>query len=169
MIDVIIMALSIAIAIITVVWSTLIILKIVKLKKHFNKAIVIVPLYKRSKWTHFSVCLLGVCLITDIVFMAVLKAYLVCSCILVILVSLIVLLVFMMTLKCAILDSGIIIPYKFIHWSTFYDYGIENDTIFICGDKKGFDTFTAASTRLTFDEINKEKIVQMLEQYKMNK
>ncbi len=169
MIDIIITSLAISIAVITAVWSSLIIVKIVKLKKQFNQAVVLVPLYKRSKWTYFSVCLLGLCLVADIVFMAVLKAYLVCSCILVIIVSLIVLLVFMMTLKCAVLDKGIVIPYRFIEWPVFYDYSIEGDTIFFCGDKNGFDTMTAASTRLTFDDVNKDKLINILEQYKTNR
>ena len=169
MLDIIIMSLAIVIAVITAVWSSLIIVKILRLKKQFNKAIVLVPLYKRSKWTYFSVSFLGLCLIADIVFMAVLKAYLLCACILVIIVALITLIIFMMTLKCAVLDSGIVIPYKFIDWSVFYDYQIVEDTIFFCGDKKGFETMTAASTRLTFDENNKEKLIQILDQYKLNK
>lgn len=169
MIDIIIMAISISIAVITAVWSTFIIVKIIILKKEFNKAIVLVPLYKRSKWTYFSVSLLGACLIADIVFLAVLQAYLICGCILVIIASLTVLLIIMMTLKCAVLDTGIVVPYRFIEWTHFYDYKVEGNTIFFCGDKKGFDTMSSASTRLTFDEINKEKLVQLLDQYKTNK
>ena len=169
MIDIIIVAMAVSIAVISAIWSALIIVKILRLKKLFNKAVVLVPLYKRSKWTYFTVSLLGLCLVADIVFMAVLKAYLVCSCILVILISLLILLFVMITLKCAVLDSGIVIPYKFIEWPLLYDYKIEGNTIFFCGDKKGFDTMTAASTRLTFDEIHKEKLIQLLEQYKNNK
>lgn len=169
MIDLIIMILSIAIAVVSVIWSIVCIKKILDLKKKFNNAILVVPLYKRSKWTHFSIAVLGLCLIADIVFMIVLKAYLVCACILVIIVALITLLIIMMTLKCAVLDSGVVIPYKYIEWAYLYDYGIEGNTIFFCGDKKGFDTMTAASTRLTFDAHNYEKLKLILEQYKTNK
>ena len=169
MLEIIIMAFSIALAVITAVWSGFIIYKVLRLKKKFNEAVVLVPLYKRSKWTHFSVILLGVCLIADIVFMAVLKAYLVCGCLLVVIISLTALLILMITLRCAVLDKGIVMPYKFIDWSIFYDYAIDGDTICFCGDKKGFDTIFSASTRLTFDESYKEKLIQILEQYKTNK
>ena len=67
MLEIIIMAFSIALAVITAIWSGIIIYKVLRLKKQFNEAVVLVPLYKRSKWTHFSVILLGVCLIADTV------------------------------------------------------------------------------------------------------
>ncbi len=169
MIDLLILIFSIAIAIISVVWSIVCIKKILDLKKQFNKAIIVVPLYKRSKWTHFSVVVLGICLIADIVFMIVFEAYLICACVIVSIIALAALLIIMMTLKCAVLDTGVVIPYKYIDWANLYDYGIEGNAIFFCGDKKGFDTMSSASTKLVFDEKNFEKLKLILNQYKINK
>lgn len=168
MLEIIILALSISIAVVTAIWSALSIVKLFRLKKLFDKSTVVVPLYKRSKWTYFSLGFLGACLIADIVMVIVLKAYVVCSCVMVIILALGALLVFMMKLKCGVLDSGIVIPYKFIDWTHLYDFVIVDNTIFFCGDKKGFDTMTSASTRLTFDENNKEKLEYILSQYKLN-
>ena len=169
MIDILILVLSISIAVISAVWSTIAIIKLLKLKKQFDNAVVVISLYKRSKWTHFTISFLALTTVADIVFMIVLKAYLVCSCILVILLSLIALLVVMMTLKYAVLQDGIVIPYKFVSWKNFYDYKIYDNHLIICGDKNGFDTLTAATTPLEFEDSSKERLIEILEKNKSNK
>lgn len=169
MIDILILVLSISIALISAVWSAIAIIKLLKLKKQFDNSVVVVSLYKRSKWTHFTISFLALALVADIVFMIVLKAYLVCACILVILLSLIALLIVMMTLKYAVLQDGIMIPYKFVPWDKFYDYKVYDNHIIICGDKKGFDTLTAATTPLEFDDNDKNELIEILEKNKSNR
>ncbi len=166
---ILILVLSIVIAVASIVWSVIIIKKIYALKKIINENVVQIPLFKRSKWTHFSFALLVVCLIANIIYLTIYKEYLVCSCILVIIISLMTLLVFMMKFKCAILDIGVIVPYKFIPWETFYDYGFDDKALFICGDKKGFDTLTASTTRLDFDNSKKNEVIEILDKYKHNR
>lgn len=169
MIDILILVLSISIALISAVWSAIAIIKLLKLKKQFDNSVVVVSLYKRSKWTHFTISFLALALVADIVFMIVLKAYLVCACILVILLSLIALLIVMMTLKYAVLQDGIIIPYKFVPWDKFYDYKVYDNHLIICGDKKGFDTLTSATTPLEFDDNDKNELIEILEKNKSNR
>ena len=169
MIEILILAMSISIAVISAIWSTLAIIKLLKLKKKFNDSVILIPLYKRSKWTHFTICFLGLAIIADIVFMIVLKSYLVCACILVILISLVALLIVMMSLKYAVVDEGLIIPYKIVIWEKFYDYKIYENKIIFCGDKNGFDTFTASSTPLIFDDRFKDKLIEILDKHKLNK
>lgn len=169
MFDLIILILSIAIAVISVVWSILCVKKLFDLKKLFNSSTIVVPLYKKNRWTQFSIAFLCACLIADIVLMIVLKAYIVCVCIMVVILALIAVLFFMMTLKCAVLDSGVVIPYKYIDWAHLHDYCIEGNSIFFCGDKKGFDTLTSASSKLIFDEQNYDKLKLILDKYKLNK
>lgn len=169
MFDLIIFILSIAIAVVSVIWSILCVKKLFDLKKLFNSSTIVVPLYKESKWTHFSIAFLCACLVADIVLMIVLEAYVVCACLMVGILALIAVLFFMMASKCAVLDSGVVIPYKYIDWAHLHDYYIEGNTVFFCGDKKGFDTLTAASIKLTFDEQNYDKLKLLLDQYKNNK
>ncbi len=169
MIDILILVLSISIAVISAVWSVIAIVNLLILKKKFNNAIVVALLYKRSKWTHFTISFLALAVVADIVFMVVLKAYLVCACILVILISLIALLIVMMTLKYAILEDGIVIPYKFVPWDKFYDYKIYDRHIIFCGDNKGFDTLSSATTPLEFDDSVKVELTEILDKNKLNR
>ncbi len=166
---IVILVLSIIIAVASVSWSIIIIKKLLELKKILNENVVLIPLFKRSKWTYFSFALLVVCFIADIVYLILYKEYLVCSCILVIIISLMTLLAFMIKFKCAILDTGLVVPYKFIPWETFYDYGFDSEALFICGDKKGLDTLTASTTRLDFDKSKRNEVVEILEKHKRNK
>ena len=169
MLNLIIMIISIAIALLTLGWAIALICKLLSIKKRFNTSVVLVPIYARSKWPYFIASFLFVCTIVDVVLMAILKAYVVGACVLVVTLSLIALVILMITFRCAVLDKGIVIQYKFIEWSNFYDYKIKDDTIIFCGDKNGFDTLTASTTKFVFDEKNKEKLIQILEQYKNNK
>lgn len=169
MVEIAIMVTSITIAIVSLIWSIVAIKKLLDLKKSFNKDIVLVPLFKRSKWTYFSIGLLACAFIADLVLTIVLEEYLIGGCVLVIIASLFALLLVINSLKFAVLETGILMPYKYVTWQQFYDYKVEGNTIFFCGDKKGFDTMFAATTRLTFDVKLKEKLVALLEDKKQNK
>ena len=89
----------------------------------------------------------------------------------VIIVALMVLFIFMLRLKCAVLETGIIVPYKFIDWSHLFDYSVNKDmnTIFFCGNKQGFDTVFAATTRLEFADEDLDALIAILNNHKLNK
>lgn len=156
----------ILLALVTLVWSVFVVRKLVELNRRFSAAIVLIPLYKRSKWPVFALSFLGVCLLADIIVMAVAGHYALCVSIIVIIACLGVILVMMISAKCAVLDSGALVPYRFIDWAHFCDYEIDGATIFFCGDKNGFDAVNAATTKLNFDEANKEKLTYILDKYK---
>lgn len=166
MVEIIIDAVVILLAVITIVWSVFVIRKLLELNRRFSSAIVLIPLYKRSKWPVFALAFLGVCLLADIIVMAVAGHYALCVSIMVIIACLGVVLVMMITTKCAVLDSGVLVPYRFIDWAHFCDYATDGSTIFFCGDNNGFDTVNAATTKLNFDEANKAKLVYILDKYR---
>lgn len=166
MIEIITDVVFVLLAAVTLLWSIYVIRKLIALNRRFSAAIVLIPLYKRSKWPVFALTVLGICLVTDIVVMAVAGHYAPCISILIIIACLGAVLIIMMRTQCAVLDSGVIVPFRFIDWAHFCEYEIDGSTIFFCGDKNGFDTVNSATTKLNFDEANKGKLVYILDKYK---
>ena len=166
MIEIITDVVFVLLAAVTLLWSVYVIRKLIALNRRFSAGIVLIPLYKRSKWPVFALTVLGICLVTDIVVMAVAGHYAPCISILIIIACLGAVLIIMMRTQCAVLDSGVIVPFRFIDWAHFCEYEIDGSTIFFCGDKNGFDTVNSATTKLNFDEANKDKLVYILDKYK---
>ena len=168
--EIIINGLFILLAVISVAMSARAIIRLINLNKRFNTAIVLIPLYKKSKWPIAGVVFMVICVLIDIIVMLVLKQYIPCIAVAIALLSLIALFVTMITTKCAVLDSGIAVPYRFIEWTTFYDYSIiDGNTIFFCGDEQGFDTISSATHKLRFDEANLDKLTFILNKHKSHK
>ncbi|MBR2349480.1 MAG: hypothetical protein IKA77_02550 [Clostridia bacterium] len=167
----IINVISIVLAVVTVVWTALSLWKLFKLNKLFNEGKVIARLHKRSKWPYFGLAFLGVCFIADVLIISLIGYYAIAASFMVIIVALMVLFIFMLRLKCAVLETGIIVPYKFIDWSHLFDYSVNKDmnTIFFCGNKQGFDTVFAATTRLEFADEDLDALITILNNHKLNK
>ena len=169
MIGYIVGAAFLALAAACIIWGAFVIRKLVRLNGRFKHAIVLIPLYKKYKWQWVMPILMGGCLIADIVYLSIAEGasdYMVGAALLVIIVMMSVIMAMMMLTKCAVLDSGIVVPYRFIEWTELYDYKIEDSTIFFMGDANGFDTLGAATTKLTFDVANAEKLQFILEKHK---
>lgn len=156
-------------AAVAVVWGAFAMRKLARLNARFKNAIVLIPLYKRYKWQFVMPALMLAVLIGDIVYMALAKApsdYMVGAGLIVIVVMLSAVMAMMMLTKCAVLDSGIVVPYRFIEWTEPYDYKIEGTSIIFMGDAEGFDTLGAATTRLSFDDANSDKLKFILERHR---
>ena len=169
MIGYIVGAAFLVLAAVSVVWGAFVVIKLVRLNGRFKNAIVLIPLYKKYKWQWVMPFLMGGCLIADIVYLSLSDSaadYMVGAALMVIIVMLSVIMAMMMLTKCAVLDAGIVVPYRFIEWTELYDYKIEDSTIFFMGDANGFDTLGAATTKLTFDVANAEKLQFILEKHK---
>ena len=167
----IINVISIVLAVITVIWTAYSLWKLFKLNKTYIEGKVVARLHKRSKWPYFGLGFLGLCLVADILIISLIGFYAIAASFMVIIISLMVLFVFMLRLKCAVLETGIIVPYKFIDWSHLFDYSINKDekTVFFCGNKQGFDTVFAATTRLCFEQDDLDDLVHILNHHKLNK
>ncbi|MBR6751625.1 MAG: hypothetical protein IKM01_05210 [Clostridia bacterium] len=168
--EIIINGLFIILAIIAVAISAKAIVRLAKLNRRFNTAIVLIPLYKKSKWPIIGVIFIAICLFVDIIVMLRFKYYIPCIAVAIALLSLMALFIAMISTKSAVLDSGIAVPYRFIEWATFYDYSIiDGNSIFFCGDEQGFDTVSSATSKLRFDEANLDKLTFILNKYKSHK
>lgn len=167
MIDLIIDIFFVLLAALSVAWGAVVLKKLIALNRRFKRAIVLIPLYKRSKWPIFALCILALCLTGDIVYMALIPGdWLLTLSVLVIIGMLASILAMMIVTKCAVLDSGVVVPYRFIEWARLYDFRIEGTTILFFGNDKGFDTMGAATVKLDFDEANLEKLKFILDKYK---
>lgn len=160
-------ALLALIAVAAVIWSMLVIKKIVKLNARFSAAIVLIPLYKKSHIPIIAISVFTVFGIADIVFMVIYAEYLICASLLLICLSVIATSIAIIKLRCAVLDSGIVVPFRFIDWTHLYDYSVENNDIFFCCDNKGNDTIKSATQKMRFDESNLEKLDYILSKHKI--
>lgn len=141
--------------------------KIRILKMKYKAAIILIPLYYTKAW---HIMLLGIYLtliVVAIVLMATIGLYVIFSAIIVILITFSALNIKMMTCRFAILDCGIVTPFRYIHWLHLYEYRIENGKVFFYRDEDGYDTIRAISPRLSFDDANKGKLEFLLNSHKV--
>lgn len=158
-----------ALAAVTLIWNCYSMGKIFKLRARFNAAIVLIPLYKRSEWLIAAIVLVSIAMLFDIVFMVFYSYYLFAASLMFICVNILILLITMVKTKCAVLDSGIVVPFRFIDWTHFYDYSVEDNTVFFCGEENGADTLNGATGKLRFDPANAEKLNYILSKHKSQK
>lgn len=145
------------------------VMKIARLNARFESAIVLIPLYKKSKLPLAFIIIFVILLIGDLIWLSFSKNLIPPIMISVILASGIVLFITMMKSRCAVLDSGVVVPFRFIDWTHLYDFKVENGEIFFCGDENGNDTLNGVTPKMTFDAANMEKLNYILNSRKINK
>ncbi|HHX48942.1 MAG TPA: hypothetical protein GX709_00875 [Clostridiales bacterium] len=154
------------IAVITLIWSVFCMIKIYKLNQKFKSSKVLLKLKSRQTLPIIAISLLSIFLILDIIYLGIKKEYAIGFSLFVIIISFISLFGFVLSFKSGILDSGLIIPYKFISKDSNFSFSIDKNHICFYGDKKGFDTITSAITRLYFDSENKNELLETLNSLK---
>ncbi|MFW5780750.1 MAG: hypothetical protein ACOCWI_04805 [Bacillota bacterium] len=141
--------------------------KIRRLKQKYRSAIILIPLYYNRIW-HILLLVVYVFLIAvAFILMFMTQLYIIFCSIIFILIMFSALLIKMMTCRFAVLDCGIVTPFRYINWLHLYDYKIENDKIFFYKDENGYDTIRAISPRLSFDEANTNKLKFLLKRHKV--
>ncbi len=165
--DLIIDVIFIISALIAVALSLLAMRKINQLKFKYKTAIVLIPLYYTKVW---HIMLLGIYLALIVISFALMittTKYIVFVSIMVILIMFSAVAVKMLTCRFAVLDCGIVTPFRFINWLHLYEYKIKNNKVFFYKDADGYDTIRAISPRLSFDEANKEKLEFLLNSHRV--
>lgn len=157
----------IAIAVFAVVISVFAMQKVRKLKSNYKAAIILIPLTYNKIWEVVAVLLFAVLALASIVGMILTKEYIIFAAVLVVIISLCWLMIKMMTCRFAVLDSGIVTPFRYIDWLHLYDYRIEGNKVFFFRDAEGYDTIRAISPRLSFDEANRGKLEFLLTKNKV--
>ncbi len=156
-------------AVISIVGVSIEIDKISKLRKRFKQSIVLVPMYKTSKLPAVGIIIFAIILIVDIILFFSTSYYIACISIVVISIAMIVLFVEMQRMRCAVLDIGVVVPYRFIAWTHFYDYELSGDTIYFVGDENGNNTLSSATQSMRFEAENKEKLSFILSKHRITK
>ena len=144
------------------------ILEIKKIQQALNMAIVLVPLYKRR----IALIVASFVVLILMVFSVILAVLYGCIVEGVSLLTgefaILCMLMAMMSCKFAVLDNGVLLPYRFVPWSEFCDYVIEDESIVFTG-RDGRYTISSTSVKLTFNPTDKAKLEKILAKGKADK
>ena len=117
--------------------------KVRQLKLKYKAAIILIPLYYTKVW-HIMLLVIYVSLIVvAFIFMLTTRLYVIFSSIIVILIMFSALTIKMMTCRFAVLDCGIVTPFRYINWLHLYEYSIKLNLF--SKDEDGYDTIRAIS------------------------
>ena len=137
------------------------ILQLKKVQQALNSAIVLVPLYKRKISLIIASTVVLLLMVASIVLAVVFGYILESVCLLTCEVGVLCMLIAMMSCKYAVLDNGVLLPYKFITWSEFGDYVIEGDSVMFTG-RNGRYTLSSTSVKLRFNPKDVAKLEKIL-------
>jgi ligand-binding SRPBCC domain-containing protein len=141
--------------------------KIRHLKQQYKAAIILIPLYYTKIWHIILVSIFAILMAVAAALMFTSGLYFIFGSLIVILGMFAALTIKMMTCQFAVLDSGIVTPFRYINWLHLYEYRIENGKVFFFMDEAGYDTTRAISPRLSFDEANTGKLEFLLSRHKV--
>lgn len=141
--------------------------KVRQLKLKYKAAIILIPLYYTKAWHILLVSAYLILVITAVVLMITTHMYIIFASIIIILAMFTSLTIKMMTCRFAVLDCGIVTPFRYINWLHLYEYRIEHGRVFFYIDEDGYDTIRAISPRLSFDEANTAKLEFLLNRHKV--
>lgn len=140
---------------------------IMRLKRRLNTSLVLIPLYKSK--AGYVVCAFIVLslMALDVAAMALGKENLYNLIIVfIMLTSILALFIAMITQRYAVVDSGIIVPMKYIDWIQFKDYSIEGNTVYFTGDRHGFSSISSTTLKLYFNSSDLNKLNLILSRNK---
>jgi len=156
---------AIVVAGLTVFWTGSHIKKLIKLNALFNNGMVLIPLYLKKTWylvlNTFLLFLFGGAVLVAIAS----GQHILYGCIALTCLCLIALVSTMLASRFAVLDCGIIVPFRFIDYMHLYEYKIEDNTVFFCRDEKGFDSLAAVSPKLRFSPEHLSKLEYILKKH----
>lgn len=159
--------LFILVAIASIVFCSRAMYKVRQLKLKYRAAIILIPLYYSKGWHILMLSLYIILIITAIALMITTKLYVIFASLIVILVMFSILVIKMLTCRFAVLDSGIVTPFRYINWLHLYEFEIEKGKVFFYRDEDGYDTTRAISPKLSFDEANTGKLEFLLNRHKV--
>ena len=141
------------------------ILQIKKVQQALNSAIVLVPLYKKKSAllvaSFLIISLMVLTVVVGVLFGLILESV----CLLAGEVCVLAIVIALLSCKFAVLDNGVLLPYRFVPWSEFSDYVIEGEKIMFTGHN-GAHTLSSASVRLSFNVADKAKLEKILSKSK---
>lgn len=144
-------------------------LRLIEAKSHLDNAMIMVPLYKNNFWIVFVGCLVTLLGLGGVIYGALCEGVELFVCLFVICLSVTAIALQMATFRTAIIDSGVVVPYRFISWHELYDYIIVGNKIVFSGDKHGRSTLSSTTIELLFNPADLTKLQIILEKNKVKR
>ncbi|MGI6700939.1 MAG: hypothetical protein ACOX3U_00495 [Christensenellales bacterium] len=140
---------------------------LLRLKRRLNTSIVLIPLYKTKIPLIVGAAIVFALIVIDIIYLASApeNAYIPLS-ILIMLIFILAMLITLITQRFAVIDTGIIAPYRYIDWIQFTDYAIEGKTVFFTGGKNGFSGLSSTTMKMYFNPVDLNKLELILSRNK---
>ena len=160
--------LSVFATVIVVISCILTIRYLERLKKRLSTSVVLVPLYKSKISLIIGEIIILTLLIITIIDMASASILYVHINLIIMLVSVFALLMALIMQRFAVIDTGVIVPYRYIDWIAFSDFEIEGKTVYFTGDKDGFSSLVSTTVRLSFNTSDLNKLQLVLTRNKKN-
>lgn len=158
-------SIAVVLAAMSVFWVGSHIKRMIRLNSLFNNGMVLIPLYLKKTWyliiNTILLCLTGFAIIAALAT----RHYIMYGCAALICLCLVALLSVVIASRFAVLDCGIIVPFRFIDYLHLYEYKIEDNTIFFFKDEKGFDSLSAVTPKLRFSEEHLPKLEYLLKKH----
>lgn len=150
------------IGIIAIILTVRIIFKMKKINDRFNKAVILIPLYKKNYHLIVFMFIDLVLIAGDIYALIAFKETIFYITIGIILACCLIITILKLNFKCGILNVGIIVPFRFMDYTCKFEYILEKDTIVFFKDKNGYDIISSVTTHLRYDKNNLEKLKYIL-------
>ncbi|MBR7111279.1 MAG: hypothetical protein IKC83_05320 [Clostridia bacterium] len=163
---------TIIISIVAICVTAVCVIKIREIKSvqgELNSAIVLVPLFKNRIVLTVGIGLL-VSLLIGAFYLLFTVGYVIAMLgLIVMLISIIWLFCNLFVAKFAVLDSGVLLPYKFVEWSKLYDYILDEkeNSVMFTGDSHGRYTLSSTSIMMKYNPADLKKLQQILAKNKI--
>lgn len=152
--EVLLPVIAVLTALIVAVKST----RLLRLQRYFRRSMILVPLYKRRTLTVLLSAVFFVLAIGSVATGLLTGQILIFVSLAVIAFSAFCMLTVMGSVRFAVVDAGVLVPYRFIAWHELYDYYLDGNQIIFSGDTHGRRTLTSTTVKMRFNAQDGHKL-----------
>ena len=152
------------VAVIMAIISVAKVSKLAKLKRYFRKSMILVPLYKNRMLAFVFSMLFFIVAVASVLLAVSTGQVLIFVSLAVCALSSFWLVSGMGSVRFAVVDAGVLIPYRFIPWHELYDYYLDENVIIFSGDRHGRRTLSSTTIKMRFNTQDAHKLRLVLQQ-----
>ena len=158
--EVLLPVIAVLVAVISAIKSA----KLLRLSRYFRRSMILVPLYKRRTLATLLSAVFFGSAVVSVVLALLTGLLLIFISLAVIAFSVFCLLTVMASVRFAVVDAGVLVPYRFIAWHELYDYYLDGNQIIFSGDTHGRRTLTSTTVKMRFNVQDVHKLNIVLQQ-----
>ena len=132
--------------------------KLVRFQRYFRKSMILVPLYKNRTRCLVSAAIFFLMALGSVALAIISGHILTFAALTLICFSAFCLFTVMGTVRFAVVDAGVLVPYRFIAWHELYDYYLEGQNIIFSGDRHGRRTLNSTTVKMRFNAQDGHKL-----------